>query len=187
MPSNRRKFLGQSLASVAGIATTMIPTQIFGHSLHNTSRPEEIILPPNRPIGTKESIKFSVIGLNHGHIYGMVDSLITGGGRLIGVYAKEPELLQQFTKRYPKVKIAKNENEIIEDNSIQLVASAAIPIERAPIGIRVMKSGKDFMTDKPGILTLEQFAEVKKIQKETKRIYSIVYSERPQKSRRYSM
>ena len=178
MPSNRRKFLGQSLASVAGIATTMIPTQIFGHSLHNTSRPEEIILPPNRPIGTKESIKFSVIGLNHGHIYGMVDSLITGGGSLIGVYAKEPELLQQFTKRYPKVKIAKNENEIIEDNSIQLVASAAIPIERAPIGIRVMKSGKDFMTDKPGILTLEQFAEVKKIQKETKRIYSIVYSER---------
>ncbi|MEQ9580968.1 MAG: Gfo/Idh/MocA family oxidoreductase, partial [Arenibacter sp.] len=113
-----------------------------------------------------------------GHIYGMVDSLLTGGGSLIAVYAKEPELLQQFTKRYPKVKIAKNENEIIEDNSIQLVASAAIPIERAPIGIRVMKSGKDFMTDKPGILTLEQFAEVKKIQQETKRIYSIVYSER---------
>ena len=179
MPSNRRKFIGQSFTSLAGIAATaMIPTNIFGHNLHNTSRPEEIILQPNNPSSIKESIKFSVIGLNHGHIYGMVDSLLAGGGTMVAVYAKEPELLRQFTKRYPKVKIAKSENEIIEDNTIQLVASAAIPIERAPIGIRVMQSGKDFMADKPGILTLEQFEEVKKVQKETKRIYSIMYSER---------
>ncbi|MDX1758168.1 MAG: Gfo/Idh/MocA family oxidoreductase [Arenibacter algicola] len=179
MPSNRRKFIGQSFASLAGLtATAMVPTHIFGHNLHNTSRPEEIILQPNKPSNTKESIRFSVIGLNHGHIYGMVDSLINGGGNLVAVYAKEPELLQQFTKRYPKVKVAKSENEIIDDNSIQLVASAAIPIERAPIGIRVMQSGKDFMADKPGILTLEQLKEVKKVQKETQRIYSIVYSER---------
>ncbi|MCK0190426.1 Gfo/Idh/MocA family oxidoreductase [Arenibacter sp. F20364] len=179
MESNRRKFISQSFASIAGIATTaMIPSQLFGQSLHNTSRPEEIILPPNKPLGNKESIRFSVIGLNHGHIYGMVDSLINGGGIMVAVFAKEPELLQQFTKRYPNVKIAKSEKEIIEDNSIQLVASAAIPIERAPIGVRVMKSGKDYMTDKPGILTLEQFTEVKNVQKETKRIYSIVYSER---------
>ena len=179
MPSNRRKFIGQSFASVAGLAaTTMIPNHMFGRNLHQTSRPEEIILPPNKPLGNKESISFSVIGLNHGHIYGMVESLINGGGTMIAVFAKEPELLQQFTKRYPNVKIAKSEKEIIEDNSIQLVASAAIPVERAPIGIRVMKSGKDFMADKPGILTLEQLKEVKKVQKETKRIYSIMYSER---------
>tara|TARA_R110002050_G_scaffold88375_4_gene186719 strand:+ start:38340 stop:39515 length:1176 start_codon:yes stop_codon:yes gene_type:complete len=179
MSFNRRKFISQSFASVAGIAgAAMIPTHLFGHNLHNTSRPEEIKLPSNKPSKIKESIKFSVIGLNHGHIYGMVDSLINGGGSLVAVYAKEPELLQQFIKRYPKVKIAKSENEIIEDNRIQLVASASIPIERAPLGIRVMQSGKDFMADKPGILTLEQLKEVKKVQKETKRIYSIVYSER---------
>jgi predicted dehydrogenase len=41
-----------------------------------------------------------------------------------------------------------------------------------------MESGKDFMTDKPGILTLAQLKEVKKVQKKTNRIYSIVYSER---------
>ena len=75
-------------------------------------------------------------------------------------------------------KVAKTEAEIIDDNSIQLVASAGIPVERAPLGIRVMQSGKDYMADKPGILTLDQLAEVKKLQKETKRIYSIVYSER---------
>jgi predicted dehydrogenase len=34
------------------------------------------------------------------------------------------------------------------------------------------------MADKPGITTLEQLAEVRRVQAETKRIYSIMYSER---------
>jgi predicted dehydrogenase len=86
--------------------------------------------------------------------------------------------LQDFVKRYPDVKTARSEEEILSDPSIQLVASASIPVERAPLGVRVMKSGKDYMTDKPGIVTFEQFREVKRVQKETNRIYSILYSER---------
>lgn len=176
MPYNRRKFISRSAAGIATAA--MVPTHMFGHNLHHTARPEEIILKSNKPSSKKEAIKFSVIGLNHGHIYGMVDSLINGGGTMVAVFAKEPGLMESFTKRYPKVKIAKSEKEILEDTSIQLVASASIPVERAPLGILAMQAGKDFMTDKPGILTLEQLKEVKKVQQETKRIYSIVYSER---------
>ena len=41
-----------------------------------------------------------------------------------------------------------------------------------------MQHGKDYMSDKPGITTLEQLAEVRRVQAETKRIYSILYSER---------
>jgi predicted dehydrogenase len=58
------------------------------------------------------------------------------------------------------------------------VLSSAIPEERAPIGIRVMQHGKDYLSDKPGITTLEQLAEVRRVQAETKRIYGIMYSER---------
>ena len=58
------------------------------------------------------------------------------------------------------------------------MVSASIANERAPLGVRVMRHGKDFMADKPGITTLEQLAEVRKVQAETKRIYSICYSER---------
>ncbi|MBD0295299.1 MAG: Gfo/Idh/MocA family oxidoreductase, partial [Flavisolibacter sp.] len=72
----------------------------------------------------------------------------------------------------------KDEKEILEDSSIQLVLSSIIPDERAPLGIRVMQHGKDYMVDKPGIITLEQLAEVRKVQKQTSRIYSIMYSER---------
>jgi predicted dehydrogenase len=179
MQSNRRNFLRQSFASAAGMAAiSMIPDDTFGRSLYNNSAPVEVVLKPeNRPT-PKKQIKFSVIGINHGHIYGITDALLGGGGELVAVYSREPELLPDFKKKYPYVKVAKSEDEILNDNSIQLVASAGIPVERAPLGIRVMKSGKDYVTDKPGILTFAQLEEVKKVQKETKRIYSILYSER---------
>jgi predicted dehydrogenase len=53
-----------------------------------------------------------------------------------------------------------------------------VPADRAPLGVRVMRHGKDFMTDKPGFTTLEQLAEARRVQAETGRIYSVCYSER---------
>jgi predicted dehydrogenase len=107
----------------------------------------------------------------------MIKAVQNGGGEMVAVYAKEPDLLAAFLKQYPTVKVAKSEAEILEDESIQLILSSGIPVERAPLGIKVMQHGKDFMVDKPGITTLKQLADVKKVQQETKRIYSIVYSE----------
>ena len=53
-----------------------------------------------------------------------------------------------------------------------------MPADRAPLGIRVMQHGKDFMSDKPGFTTLDQLAEARHVQAETGRIYSICFSER---------
>jgi predicted dehydrogenase len=68
--------------------------------------------------------------------------------------------------------------QIYEDPAIQLIASAAIPDERALIGIAAMRHGKDFMSDKPGFTSLEQLDNARRVQKETGRIYSICFSER---------
>jgi predicted dehydrogenase len=108
----------------------------------------------------------------------MVDAVIRGGGELASVYVKEPELLAEFTRRYPTATVAREEREVLEDPAVALVLSSIVPVQRAPLGIRVMRHGKDFLVDKPGITTLEQLAEVRRVQAETKRIYSIVYSER---------
>lgn len=179
METSRRRFIRRSVASATGLtAFSMFPPEFFSGDIHHASRPVEVILKSSQRKAPANSLRFSVIGLNHGHIYGMTDALIGGGGKLVSVYAREPELLAGFTKRYPDVKAARSEQEILEDKSVQLIASASIPVERAPLGIRVMKAGKDFMADKPGILTLSQFEEVKKAQKETRQIYSIMYSER---------
>jgi predicted dehydrogenase len=74
--------------------------------------------------------------------------------------------------------LARSEDEIIDDPSLQLIASASIPDLRAPLGVRCMRAGKDFLADKPGIVTLEQLAEVRKTVKETGRKFAIMYSER---------
>jgi predicted dehydrogenase len=126
----------------------------------------------------EKRIRFSAIGLNHGHINGQVRAVQRGGGELVSFYAKEPELADAFIKAFPGVQRARSQDEILEDRSIQLVVSAAIPNERAPLGIAAMRHGKDFMVDKPGITSLTQLTEVRRVQEQTHRIYSIMYSER---------
>lgn len=129
-------------------------------------------------MATAPKIRFATIGLNHFHIYGQTNLLLKAGAELVSFYAIEPELIDLYRKDYPQARLASSEAEILADESIQLVISASIPSERAPLGIRVMQHGKDFMSDKPGFTTLEQLAEVRRVQAETKRIYSIDYSER---------
>ncbi len=178
MEANRRRFIKQTLTTAAGMAATVLPAQLSGEPFNINRRP---IVTGSKVQARKPGaslIRFSVIGLNHGHIYGQVETVIRGGGEFVSFYAKEPDLADAFSKRFPQAKLARSEKEILEDKSIHLVVSASIPSERAPLGIQVMRHGKDFMSDKPGMITLEQLAEVKKVQKETKRIYSILYSER---------
>lgn len=158
---NRRKFMNMTAKAATGIV--LLPTM-----------PQKATA--EKPIEPK--IRFSVININHSHIYGMTDAVTRGGGQLVSFYAKEPDLVAAFAKKYPTAKLANNPKEILEDPSVQLILSSAIPIERAPLGIEVMKHGKDYLVDKPGITSLEQLAEVRRVQKETKRIYSIMYSER---------
>jgi predicted dehydrogenase len=123
-------------------------------------------------------IRFSAIGMNHGHIYSQVNLLLRAGAEFISFYAKESELISKFAQTYPQARKAQSAQEILEDETIQLIVSAAIPCERASLGIAAMQHSKDFMSDKPGFTTLEQLAEARRVQAETKRIYSICFSER---------
>jgi predicted dehydrogenase len=123
-------------------------------------------------------IHFGVIGINHNHIYRQVEAVTRGGGELVSFFAKEPDLAETFAKKYPHARRARVEREILESDEIQLVVSAAIPSERAALAIATMQQGKDFVSDKPGVTTLQQLAEVRRVQARTKRIYSILYSER---------
>ncbi len=123
-------------------------------------------------------VRFAAIGLNHFHIYGQIDSLLKAGAEFVAYHGEEEKFFDRpFAKHYPQAKKVDDTRHILEDPSISLVVSAAINNERAPLGISVMRHGKDFMVDKPGITSLAQLAEVRRVQAETKRIYSICYSE----------
>jgi predicted dehydrogenase len=140
----------------------------------------EQVAGPGPGTGTKpkDSIKFGVIGLDHYHIMGITAAVIRGGGELVSFYSNLPKAIADFQKIYPNAKVAKSEDEILDDPSLQLIAGAPIPRFRAPLGIKAMKRGKDFLSDKPAITTLEQLAEVRKVSAETGKMFAIMYSER---------
>src|ERR1700675_2193338 len=147
---DRREFIKTSGNAAAGMVVTAgLPLRAARAVRATTSRTTS-----DSP--AKRSLKFSVIGVNHDHIYVQVEAARRGGGELVSFYAKEPELGAAFSKHYPEVKLARSENEILEDSSIKLILSASIPADRAALGIEVMRYQKDFMVDKPGMTSLEQ-------------------------------
>ncbi len=125
-------------------------------------------------------LSFSVIGITHGHIYGQVRCLLEAGATFVSWHAYEHEavLVPEFAAAFPQARQVASEAEILEDAQLQLIVTSTVPADRAPLGVRVMQHGKDFMSDKPGVTTLGQLAEVRAVQAATGRIYSICYSER---------
>ncbi|MFC0525871.1 Gfo/Idh/MocA family protein [Pontibacillus salicampi] len=136
------------------------------------------------PEGKREQVvsegefSFAAIGLDHGHIYGMCNGLTEAGADLKWVYDVDPQKVEAFLATYPGVKAAQNEQEILDDPSIKLVAGAKIPSERCALGLRVMDHGKDYFTDKAPFTTLEQLESARLKVAETGRKYAVYYSER---------
>ena len=126
----------------------------------------------------KPALKFATIGLNHSHIYGQTKAMLDAGAELVAVHAAEDDLAQAYVAAFPGVKRVADERAILDDASIKLVVSATIPDVRAATAIEIMRHGKDVMVDKPGVITLEQLADVRRVQAETKQIFSVCYSER---------
>ncbi|WP_284640534.1 Gfo/Idh/MocA family protein [Paenibacillus silviterrae] len=132
---------------------------------------------PN-PVVKPGEFAFAAVALDHGHIYGMTNGLIEAGADLVAVYDRDPAKVEAFIKKFPQAKPAASEEEILNNPAIKLVAAAAVPNERGALGVRVMKAGKDYFTDKTPFTTLEQLEAAKQTVKETGRKYMVYYSER---------
>ena len=122
-------------------------------------------------------IKFAAIGINHSHISGQVDCLAEAGAQLTAFHAVEDDLAQAFAAKYPAAKRVADPRAILEDDAIGVVLTSAIPADRAALSIAAMQHGKDVLTDQPGMTTFAQLDELRRVQAETGRIYSVLYSE----------
>ena len=168
---DRRSFL--KVMGAVGMSSTLGLHPAGGHVVEQVAGAS-----PDSAAKPKYSIKFGVIGLDHYHIMGMTAAVIRGGGELVSFYSNLPKAVADFQELYPKARLAKSEEEILDDPSLKLIAGAPIPRLRTPLGILAMKQGKDFLSDKPAVTTLDQLAEVRKVSAETGRMFAIMYSER---------
>ena len=100
------------------------------------------------------------------------------GAQLKWVYDPDPAKVSAFTAKFPGVRVARSADEILNDTEVRLVAAAAVPCDRGPLGCRVMRAGKVYFTDKTPFTALEQLAEAEKVVRETGRKYAVYFSER---------
>ncbi|MFV0338203.1 MAG: Gfo/Idh/MocA family protein, partial [Chthoniobacterales bacterium] len=131
-----------------------------------------------RPVCRDGEFIFAATHLDHGHIGGMINGLTEAGGKLKWIYDTDPERAKPYLEANPGSKFVDSFDRVLEDSEVQLVASAAVPVDRGPIGCQAMRAGKDYFTDKSPFTTLEQLEEAKKVQVETGMRYFVYFSER---------
>ncbi|WP_343316103.1 Gfo/Idh/MocA family oxidoreductase [Brucella sp. BE17] len=125
-------------------------------------------------------MRFAVIGIDHRHIYHMIGGLLEAGAECAGFVeaSSDPIVLKGLKERFPDIRPVADADVFLNDTSIDIIVTAAIPSDRAAIATAAMLAGKDVMTDKPGIVSLLQLSEIQQVVAETGRIFSICFSER---------
>lgn len=116
--------------------------------------------------------------LDHGHIYGQCNGLIEAGAVIKWVFDPFPDRVAEFVQKFPQARPARSMDEILDDPEVQLVAAAAVPNERGPLGCRTMEAGKDYFTDKTPFTSLDQLAQARRTCESTRRKYAVYFSER---------
>ena len=125
------------------------------------------------------SLNLAVLGIDHGHIFDMLDEMIKEGCSCNHFWTEgSPLTIKEFNKKYPNMRRVENKSEILNDDKIDMILISSIPKDRANLSIQALKSGKDVMVDKPGCTTLEQLNDIKQAVNKTGKIWSVNFSER---------
>jgi predicted dehydrogenase len=125
-------------------------------------------------------IRFGVIGIDHRHIYDLIQGLLDVGATCAGYveHTSDPKVLAGLQERFAHLPALARPEVLLEDPQIDLIVCAAIPAQRADIAIAAMRHGKDVLVDKPGVTTAEQLLRVREVTAQTGQMFSICFSER---------
>jgi len=123
-------------------------------------------------------IRFAALGVEHRHIFGMIQNLREAGAEFVGWWTDgEPEIVKDFITRFADVPRHAARQELLDDATIDLILIADIPVKRAELAIAAMEAGKDVMVDKPGCTTFAQLERLREVVARTGRIWSVNFSE----------
>lgn len=130
-----------------------------------------------RPVCEPGTFPVGVIGLDHGHIYGMCNGLSEAGADIALVYDPDNAKVEQFVKAFPSARAADSREEVLT-SGVRMIATAAIPAQRAQVGLEAMAHGKDFFSDKPALTTRAQLRDLRAAVEQTGRRFFVYFSER---------
>jgi predicted dehydrogenase len=125
-------------------------------------------------------IKFAVIGIDHRHVYHLIGELLKCGAVCAGYWTvtTNEKVRAGIQEKFPSLPEFDDKQALLQDATISLIVTAAVPSQRADIALEAMHHGKDVLCDKPGITSYEQLWRVQEAVRETGKIFSICFSER---------
>jgi predicted dehydrogenase len=118
-----------------------------------------------------------VIGLDHVHGLVLAARLWQAGATIAGYHATGGQNLAAMKLLGPRAK-SRTVDAIVEDPTIDLVVTAAIPRDRGEIAVRALRAGKHVVADKPGVTTLDGLAELDAAVAETGKRWWVMFGER---------
>jgi len=112
-----------------------------------------------------DGLKLGVLGIDHGHIFGMLTNMKAEGCVCAHYWTDGPAVTEaKFNEVFPEIAKVADRRMILEDTSVDMILISAVPGDRARLAIEAMEAGKDVMVDKPGVTTLSDLAALQDAQ-----------------------
>jgi predicted dehydrogenase len=121
-------------------------------------------------------VKFAVVGTDHLHVVELASGLHDVGAELVAIVSTEDRIGSWLAGQYEGARTVAALDEALD--GVDVVVTAAVPAERAAIGERAMRAGKNVLADKPGATTPEQLARLRTAHADTGCEYLVLFSER---------
>ena len=105
------------------------------------------------------TVRLGVNGLDHNHVFEIVDRLVKAGA-VAAAHTQEGGFLEAY-EGWQKESRPVTFDDMLADDSIDIVVTAAIPNRRADIALAAIAAGKHVVTDKPGLTTMAQLDAIR--------------------------
>ena len=123
------------------------------------------------------SARIALVGADHNHLYEIIDRLVKAGAEAVAHTAEG-----SFVEHYAGWQADSQErtyDDILADDTIDIIVTAAIPNRRAAIALAAIGAGKHVISDKPGLTTMDQLDEIRAAVADRRgRPWTVLFTER---------
>lgn len=124
-------------------------------------------------------LRMGVVGLNHGHIHGMVNGLLeTGETEIACGHAAEADLRARFDEIHGAIPWKNEAAAVFESPDVDLVCTASINGDRGRIILDALAAGKAVFVDKPMLTRLDELENVERAVKPGGALVFVFFGER---------
>lgn len=122
-------------------------------------------------------LRVGVVGIEHLHLFEMVDGLVAAGAETV-CHAAEDGPLSDMYVGWRTESESRSVHAVIADDTLDLVVLAGVPSSRAGIAAQALHAGRHVLAAKPAVTTLDDLAIVEEAARSAGRRWWVFFSER---------